>query len=69
MLVLGTAVRCPQSLPGGIDPALQSVLTGSVLPRPPVLVASAVNLFLFASHFFSVSGIGPRLRILNSTKI
>lgn len=52
MLVLGTAVSLPQSLPSGIDPAPQSVLAGSVLQPPAVLVASAVNLFLFASGFF-----------------
>lgn len=43
MLVLGTAVRLPQSPPGGIDPALHSVLIESMLQPPAVLVASAVN--------------------------
>lgn len=52
VMVLGTAGRLPQSPPGGIDPASQSVLIESVLQPPGVLVASAVNLFLFASAFF-----------------
>lgn len=49
MMVLGTAGRLPQSPPGGIDPASQSVLIGSVLQPPAVLVASAVNFFLLVS--------------------
>lgn len=57
MMVLGTAGRLPQSPPAETDPASQSVLLGSVLQPPAVLVASAVNFFLFASVFFRVKAV------------
>lgn len=70
-MLLGAAVRLLQSPRGRIDPASQFVPIGFVLHPPSVLVASAGNLFLFASSFFQCwgSGIGPRLRNLKSAKI